>query len=428
MTVIAAWKLERSIAIGLLEYLLGSRSLGSAFLSLVKLRIFDTWIPVIISAWCLSPLGGQASLRAVSSTITYTDSLMDFHILDNNNTTPINVFASASDSYSAAINSVFVTALASSNASKYGSQDMYGNLHLPTLESITSEPAADDWYNLEEQEVPVHPALLGIPFTGVPNDANSSFSVSTSYVFCNCAVAIESFELSAAAEYVWNVTTSGPGSRSKIAAMTYGRDNATGPRLQDISPSHQRDDTASRTIGLQSRNFFLDPGTVSEAWCNLSTTYIELRAQCSRGPQNCTVTKARKAPYQPWPSIATTLDCIWGGQDCQPTFLANAFFREFMRAVPPSSHADYTALEQFFLTPGVPFLFPNSTIPIGNIGDMLFSQRLTQLLNTYLLTSSAPYAVSGDFSYSPQDEGYSTGHSIANSPLSSSPSYGIQTT
>jgi hypothetical protein len=123
MTVIASWMLERSITIGRLEYLLGSRSLGSAFISLIKLRIINILVPVILVVWCLSPLGGQASLRAVSSDVSYTNSSTDFYYLDNNNnTTPINVYASAADSYNPVIDSLFVTALASSNASKNGSQ------------------------------------------------------------------------------------------------------------------------------------------------------------------------------------------------------------------------------------------------------------------------------------------------------------------
>jgi len=92
-----------------------------------------------------------------------------------------------------------------------------------------------------------------------------------------------------------------------------------------------------------------------------------------------------------------------------------------MNAVPQSSHADYTALEQFFLTLDAPFIFLDGKLPIGNIGEKLFSQRLTQLLNTYLITSSAPYAVSGNFTHFIQDETYSAGHSIANT----SPSYGV---
>ncbi|KAM0698019.1 hypothetical protein Q7P36_001482 [Cladosporium allicinum] len=425
MTVIASFMLERGITIGRLEYLLGSRSLGSAFLSLIKLRIFNTLVPLILTAWCLSPLGGQASLRAVFSQVAYTKSLMDLHYLDNNNTTPINVYASAIDSYAAAINSVFVTALGSSNASKYGPQDMYGNLHLPILESLTSEPTTDGWYDLRnETEALVHPALFGIPFIGVPYYANSSINLSTSYIFCNCSVAVESFDPYADLGYMWNISAIAVGSGLDATTMTYGRLNATGPRLRDLSVFHQRNDTTSRMIGLQSRNFGSLPALGTEALCSLSTTYIEVHARCFGGPQNCTAQSVRKAPQQPWPATATALDCIWDPYCDSGALLTESFFRQFMNAVPQSSNGDYTALEQFFLTPGVPFLFPNSTVSVGGIGDELFSQRLTQLLNTYLLACAAPYAISANFSHSTQDEGYSAGHSIANSL----PSYGIQTT
>jgi hypothetical protein len=417
MTVLASWKLERSITIGLLECLLGSRSLGSAFLSLVKLRIFNIWVPVILTVWCLSPLGGQASLRAVFSRVSYTASSMDFYYLDSNNTTPIAVYASASDSYIPVIDSIFVTALASSNSSKNGSQDMYGNLHIPMLEAITPAPITNAWYDLRNHDAPVHSALLGMPLVGVPNEANTSFVVHTSYVFSSCTLGVQ---LVADDGYIWNISS--PGAES--GPRTYGRLNATGPRLRDNHSAHQRNDTGPRQIGLQSRSFDLPPVSETQAWCNLTTKYIELQVQCSGDPQNCTATSVRKAPEQPWPAAATTLDCIWADQDCQPGILVDAFFRHFMNAVPHSSHGDYTALEQFFVTPDAPFNFPDSTLPIGDVGEKLFSQRLTQLLNTYLLTSSAPYAVSGNFTHSPQDEVYSAGHSIA----ASAPSYGIRST
>jgi hypothetical protein len=417
MTVIASWKLERSITIGRLEYLLGSRSLGAAFISLIKLRIINTLVPVILIVWCLSPLGGQASLRAVSSDVAYTNSSADFYYLDNNNnTTPINVYASAADSYNPVIDSLFVTALASSNASKNGSQDMYGNIHIPMLESIISEPITDAWFDLRDQNTPVHTALLGMPFSGVSNAANSSFTVHTSYVFCSCTLNVQ---LVVGDGYVWNISSN---SDDGSGPRTYGRMNATGPRLRDNHPAHQRNDTFPRLIGLQSRSFGLPPVSETQAWCNLTTTYIEVQVQCSGGPHSCTATSVRKIPDQPSPATATTLDCNLGDGNCQPRFLAESLFRHFMNAVPKTSHGDYTPTEQFFLTPDAPFIFPNSTLPIGDVGEKLFSQRLTQLLNTYLLTSSAPYAISGNFTHSNQDELYLAGHSIS----SSSPSYGIQ--
>jgi len=269
MTVFASWRLECSIAIGSLEYILGSRSLGSAFLSLIKLRILNNWVPLILSVWCLSPVGGQASLRAVYTEISYTNSSIGLHCLDNNNTTPIAVYASAAESYSPVINSLFVTALASSKGSKDGSQDMYGNLHVPMLEAVSLAPITDDWYDLIDQTAPIHSALLGIPFSGVPNEPNTSFTVHTSYVFSSCTFDVQ---LVADDGYIWNVSGPGVGSGPR----TYGRLNATGPRLRVTNPAHQRNDIYPRLIGLQSRSFDLPPVSETHAWCNLTTTYIEI--------------------------------------------------------------------------------------------------------------------------------------------------------
>jgi hypothetical protein len=430
MTVIAAWKLEQSITIGLLEYLLSSRSLGSAFLSLMKLRIFNTWVPLVLSVWCLSPLGGQASLRAVYSDVSSIKSTMEFHHLDNNHTSPINIYSSSAARFNPAINALFVTALASSNSSKLGSQDMYGNLRLPMLEAITSELATDTWYDLRDRDVPAHAALLGIPFIGAPSNANSSFNVQTSYTFCSCSVTVESFDEPRSRWNVSALTAVGP----NTTTMTYGQEYPSiGPRLRDINVARQWNDTTPRVIGLQSLTTGATPQLLTEAWCNLSTTYIEAQVLCSGGPQNCTTISVRKAPHQPWPETATILDCIWG-ESCHGSAargLAASVFRSLMGVIPPAGMGILTPLEQYFHTPGAPFLPPNDDLAIGKIGDKLFSQRLTQLLNTYLLACSAPYAISGNFSFPTEGGTYSPGHSIATFPSSSFhgvSSYGIQTT
>ena len=81
MTSIASWRLERSVAVGLLEGLLASRSLGSAFLSLFRLRIVTIWTPAMLLTWCLSPLGGQSALRGVSSMLSPALSQTTFYHL-----------------------------------------------------------------------------------------------------------------------------------------------------------------------------------------------------------------------------------------------------------------------------------------------------------------------------------------------------------
>jgi hypothetical protein len=434
MTVIAAWKLEQSITIGLLEYLLASRSLGSAFLSLMKLRIFNTWVPLVLGVWCLSPLGGQASLRAVTS--MSGTSPMQFIYLDNNNTNPVNYQESNKDRdlYGAAINAVFVAALA--GAFKNESRDMYGNLHLPMLEAIPFESDINGWYDLRRRLVTPHPALLGMPFSGVPSGGNSSFSVSTSYVFCNCTAADQL--LATEAYDAWKITVlpeSGLGANT--TTVTYGVLNSTsGPRLQDSSVGRRWNDTLPRTIELRSfasnypsvvsvTDAPVPDAHVTDARCTLSTTYIELQIQCDGGPLNCTATAVRKDPRSHLLPTATTLDCIWNSQ-CDESDgrsaakFADAFFRNFMNSVPGST------LVQYILTPRFPFSGGNSSSsnPITDIGPELLSQRLTQLLNTYLLASSVPYAISGGFDYTGQEGDYPVSHSIS----ITWPTYGIVST
>ena len=48
MPALGAWKLERQVAVGLLESLLASRSLASVVISLFNLRIFTVWTPLIL--------------------------------------------------------------------------------------------------------------------------------------------------------------------------------------------------------------------------------------------------------------------------------------------------------------------------------------------------------------------------------------------
>lgn len=214
----------------------------------------------------------------------------------------------------------------------------------------------------------------------------------------------------------------------RTTTRTYGSNRAAvRPRLRDTRAARQWNDTTPRMIELQSFTFYGTPELGTEAWCNMCTTYIGVQVQCCGGPQNCTAISVRKAPLKPWPATATTLDCIQS-HSCQAAQHADSSIRQFKNAVPHNSYGGYTPLEQFFLTSDAPFLFPDSTLPIGSIGDKLFSERLTQLLNTYLLTSSAPCAVSSNFSYPGKDESHSVGHSIANSSPTSSPSYGIQST
>lgn len=134
MTTIAAWRLERTISLGFLEYLLASRSLGSAFVSLIKLRYCSFYILPILIAWYLSPLAGQSSLRVVTSTPQITNTQQQISYL--------NVSSGISRARSADLHAyvdtdaAFIAGLMSPLRSRAESQDGYGNLHIPAIQSL----------------------------------------------------------------------------------------------------------------------------------------------------------------------------------------------------------------------------------------------------------------------------------------------------
>ncbi|CAK7212230.1 hypothetical protein SBRCBS47491_001387 [Sporothrix bragantina] len=63
----ATYKVERGIKLMQLEQLVGSSSFASALKQPIMLRRLDVYALVIFVAWCLSPIGGQAIVRVISS-------------------------------------------------------------------------------------------------------------------------------------------------------------------------------------------------------------------------------------------------------------------------------------------------------------------------------------------------------------------------
>lgn len=113
----ATWKLERGTTVGLMQHLLGSRSLVSSIMTPIKLRMATYLVPLLVLMWILNPIGGQTSLRVVSKQSNITDLSTPFHYLDvlrsdhSGNAADIDV-----------INVNFNTALSSPVSAKNGSQ------------------------------------------------------------------------------------------------------------------------------------------------------------------------------------------------------------------------------------------------------------------------------------------------------------------
>lgn len=78
----AATFLERGTTVGLIECLLGGRTVASATALPFSVQLVHPVMIVLLIIWSMSPLGGQAALRVVSSRVSEERFPSTFHYLD----------------------------------------------------------------------------------------------------------------------------------------------------------------------------------------------------------------------------------------------------------------------------------------------------------------------------------------------------------
>ena len=116
----ANWKLERGATVGLIQHLLGSRSLVSSVMTPIKLRTTTFLVPLLVLMWVFNPIGGQTSLRVVSQKSNTTRVDTPFHYLDMQSSSPAT--ETLGDQVADLVNVDFNSALSSPVSSKNGSQ------------------------------------------------------------------------------------------------------------------------------------------------------------------------------------------------------------------------------------------------------------------------------------------------------------------
>jgi hypothetical protein len=143
LTSIAAWKLERGVNVASIEYLLGSRTVFGVIITPLRLRFLHYALPLLAILWTLSPLGGQASLRVISSGPVYSNVTLTVSYLESLSPFWMGGGATSSDGelFGSAIDAIFIGALICRQNTKDASQDIYGNLKIPILEDVRPDHA-----------------------------------------------------------------------------------------------------------------------------------------------------------------------------------------------------------------------------------------------------------------------------------------------
>lgn len=178
------------------------------------LRYFDLIALLLLVLWSLSPLGGQASVRALNLEITVvTDTVEVSYQTSNTSLVIVQTGASSGDGFTSEqdlITSVYGAALFSSDSGlqysngssdgfealfqhlggadsvlKSSSQDIWGNIRIPVLQLLPGyDPNnTSQWVSVPHREQIIsYESLIGVPFRGLPlNGGNASFSINSTY-------------------------------------------------------------------------------------------------------------------------------------------------------------------------------------------------------------------------------------------------------
>ena len=127
---LASWKLERGAALGLLERLMGSRTVGGTLATQFRLHSLSLVAIALIFLWLLSPLGSQAVLRILSTGTTPMTSPANITYV---NTRQPNYSGDPlfQNTWFSGFASLFSATLVASPQIKNGSMDVWGNVKIP---------------------------------------------------------------------------------------------------------------------------------------------------------------------------------------------------------------------------------------------------------------------------------------------------------
>lgn len=266
-----------------MERLVGCQSLFSSFERLFAFKRFDILGTSILLAWLLSPLGGQASLRLLSTKpllVHFTDSVKYYPVEGFGRQTHIfnpNVAMVAWPLFSP----MYMTALLTSNKYLGRPMDLFDNVKIPDilqLPGYTGTSNDSQWHTVDRDAEIHYASALGIPVAGLPDSGNFTFDLVSHYWTVNCT-AFELFSTFSQTQF-----TSLP---TFVLPFTAGSEADTQFSYQSrYVESEIKNSTGSYSTGSYSRTN-----------CTTYPLMVESHVQCQG--RSCEVSKVRREYREP---------------------------------------------------------------------------------------------------------------------------------
>jgi hypothetical protein len=430
---------------GMLEQLLGSRSVGAAVVTQFQLRAINALGISLLVIWAFSPLGSQSILRALTSSLESREATSTIAIYDNLHASGLNIRnrwseGSSSDSgepankFNGYLRVLFNAMLMTPKSIKGGPMDQWGNVKIPFLPFVdgNSTEGKDEWQERASGAgiFEDYSSVAGLPVANIAF-GNTTFSIESSYIELNCHNVSTATNMtgsvpdmhvqwngSATAEFangtwwgitsgVYNSTTSNTYRSWSIAldnfvdGYWYDMENRTRrPRFgSDASPlsfAEEKDIQVNPTklFFRASLSFGLldDYPNILSAFCDVRQRYVESRVVCERvdatdPSRNCTVT-AQRPSQKPRPTeMISHLN------------FKNVFTwltTELPQVARGGASLGADMVVQYLNDPKLNNIANISTDEMfKDIDAVAFSRRLSQVLNTYLLLSQTYLSAPG---------------------------------
>jgi hypothetical protein len=321
---LASWKLERGAALGLLEQLMGSRTVGGTIATQFRLYSLSLVAIGLISLWLLSPLGSQAVLRILSTTTK--------PITSTGNVTYVNTrqpsfsgYTEFYDSWFSGFATSFSASLLASPDVKNGSMDLWNNVKIPYFSSLSNIPEdSDGWVQIpQNNNTTIYSSLFGIPISGLPT-GNTTLNLESTYLELTCQNITSNITRNGLNFYNPGLmSTKGPfDSAQNISALTPWAIGYLGPDVTALLPPELfgspecldclPDNVTSMTFfpGLLLYQDFEGAKNVTSIYCTPSQAYVESTVLCTKetgGSQTCVVTAQRLSTLPHMPTELTYL-------------------------------------------------------------------------------------------------------------------------
>ncbi|KAF6824630.1 hypothetical protein CMUS01_10157 [Colletotrichum musicola] len=189
MSESARWNLEQGNSLGLLEQLMGSRTVGSTLVTLFTLRTLNLLAAALLCVWVFSPLGAQAILRMLDSTPSINPNPAVISYFDTRAPVPSWLaLTQGSDTADgpirptvATIATLYTCLVGTPKANKVDTMDLWGNVRISFL-----APVADDaWRDVSNISADGYSSLTGVPIHYLGN-GNATFSLESSHAYLTC--------------------------------------------------------------------------------------------------------------------------------------------------------------------------------------------------------------------------------------------------